>query len=233
MFDRLPQPLLAALVLASVQSMFKVDELRQLLRVSKGEFLIALVTIAAVLGLGILKGVLVACVFSLAMLIRTLALPECVLLGRIPGTDHFASLVRHPDAQATPGVIVFRCQRGAALLQRRQRARAHDRPARARAAPPPRRMIIDLAFTTDLDLSTVRMLMDFARRAAEYGIAVHLADAHYRVRAPAREREVRARCSATSRGRTRSRELVDGLEFDLPAPSLSKAQAQPTAPSAS
>ena len=32
------------------QSMFKVDELRQLLRVSKGEFLIALVTIAAVLG---------------------------------------------------------------------------------------------------------------------------------------------------------------------------------------
>jgi hypothetical protein len=50
LFDRLPQPLLAALVLASVQSMFNVDELRQLLRVSKAEFLIALVTIAAVLG---------------------------------------------------------------------------------------------------------------------------------------------------------------------------------------
>jgi MFS superfamily sulfate permease-like transporter len=86
LFDRLPQPLLAALVLASVQSMFKVDEMRQLLRVSKGEFLIALVTIAAVLGLGILKGVLVACVFSLAMLIRRLALPECVLLG--PHSGH-------------------------------------------------------------------------------------------------------------------------------------------------
>jgi len=42
--------------------MFKVDELRQLFRVSKGEFLIALVTIAAVLGVGILKGVLVACI---------------------------------------------------------------------------------------------------------------------------------------------------------------------------
>ena len=42
----LPQPLLAALVLASVQSMFKIDELRQLLRVSKAEFVIAMVTIA-------------------------------------------------------------------------------------------------------------------------------------------------------------------------------------------
>ena len=94
--------------------MFKVDELRQLRRVSKGEFVIAIVTIAAVLGLGILKGVLVACVFSLAMLIRRLALPECVLLGRIPGTDHFASLVRHPNAKSVPGVIVFRAN--AALL---------------------------------------------------------------------------------------------------------------------
>ena len=36
LFDHLPQPLLAALVLASVASMFKVDELRQLFRVSRG-----------------------------------------------------------------------------------------------------------------------------------------------------------------------------------------------------
>ncbi len=64
LFDGLPQPLLAALVLASVQGMFKIDEMRQLRRVSKAEFVIAMVTIAAVLGLGILKGVLVACVSS-------------------------------------------------------------------------------------------------------------------------------------------------------------------------
>jgi MFS superfamily sulfate permease-like transporter len=31
-----------------------------------------------------------------------------VLLGRIPGTDHFVSLVRHPSAQTVPGVVVFR-----------------------------------------------------------------------------------------------------------------------------
>src|SRR5690606_21869664 len=108
LFAQLPQPLLAALVLASVQSMFRIDELRHLRRVGMAEFTIAIVTIAAVLGAGILKGVLVACAFSLAMLSRRLALPECVLLGRIPGTDHFASLVRHPDAQTVPGIVVFR-----------------------------------------------------------------------------------------------------------------------------
>src|SRR5262245_36036677 len=153
LFERLPRPLRAALVLASVQSMFKVDELRQLLRVSKSEFLIGLVTVAAVLGLGILKGVLVACVFSLAMLIRRLALPECVLLGRIVGTDHFASLVRHPNAASVPGVIVFRVN-AALLYFNVDNVREHMIGLLERAEPPLRRIIIDLAFTTDLDLST-------------------------------------------------------------------------------
>lgn len=222
LFDRLPQPLLAALVLASVRSMFNVDELRQLFRVSKGEFLIALVTIAAVLGLGILKGVLVACVFSLAMLIRRLALPECVVLGRIPGTDHFASVVRHPGVQTTPGVIVFRTN-AALLYFNVDNVREHMIGLLERASPPPRRIIIDLAFTTDVDLSTVRMLTDFARRAAEYGTAVHLADAHYRVRSIL----ARERAGSLLGDLTRSysiAELVDGLQFDLPAPALAKAQ---------
>jgi high affinity sulfate transporter 1 len=231
LFDRLPQPLLAALVLASVQSMFKVDELRQLIRVSKGEFLIALVTIAAVLGVGILKGVLVACVFSLAMLIRKLALPECVVMGRIPGTDHFASLTRHPNAQATPGVVVFRAN-AALLYFNVDNVRDHMVALLERADPPPRRMIIDLAFTTDVDLSTVRMLTDFARRAAECGTAVHLADAHYRVR----RLLAREKCGPLLGDLSRSysiAELVDGLAFDLPAPVLARAQAQRTARSAS
>ena len=223
LFDHLPQPLLAALVLASVQSMFKVDELRQLLRVSKGEFLIALVTIAAVLGLGILRGVLVACVFSLAMLIRRLALPECVLLGRLPGTDHFVSMIRHPAAQAVPGVIVFRCN-AALLYFNVDNVREHMVGLLERASRPLRRMIIDLAFTTDVDLSTVRMLMDFARRAAEEGVAVHLADAHYRVRRLLAKEKCGPLLGDLSRSYSIA-ELVDGLSFDLPAPALAKAQA--------
>jgi len=223
LFDRLPQPLLAALVLASVQSMFDVDELRQLRNVSKSEFLIALVTIAAVLGLGILKGVLVACIFSLAMLIRRLALPECVLLGRIEGTDHFASLVRHPNARGVPGVVVFRVN-AALLYFNVDNVREHMLSILERADPSVRRMVIDLAFTTDIDLSTVRMLSDFARRAAESGIAVHLADAHYRVRRLLLRQKVGSLLGDLTRSYSIA-ELVDGLEYDLPAPDLAKAQA--------
>lgn len=188
LFARLPQPLLAALVLASVQSMFKIDELRHLRRVGMAEFTIAMVTIAAVVGAGILKGVLVACAFSLAMLIRRLALPECVLLGRIAGTDHFASLVRHPNAQTVPGVVVFR-PNAALLYFNADTVRDQMLALLERRETPLSRIVVDLSFTTDLDLSTIRMLADVARRAQAAGVAVLLADAHYRVRAVlARER---------------------------------------------
>jgi len=223
LFDRLPQPLLAALVLASVQGMFKIDEMRQLLRVGKGEFIIAMVTIVAVLGLGILKGVLVACVFSLAMLIRRLAIPECVVLGRIPGTDQFASLVRHPNAQPMPGVLVFRCN-AALLYFNVDGVREHLVTLLERTDPKPRRIIVDLGFTTDIDLSTVRMLTDFARRAAAEGVSVHVANAHYRVR----RLLMRERCAPLVGDLTRSysvAELVDGLQYAMPAPKLARAQA--------
>jgi MFS superfamily sulfate permease-like transporter len=181
LFALLPQPLLAALVLVSVQGMFRIDELRQLRRVSIQEFAIAMVTIAAVLALGILKGVLVAAFFSLAMLIRRLALPECVVLGRLPGTDHFVSVLRHPDAQPTPGTLVFRAN-AALLYFNADTVRQHLRHRLDRATERPHRVILDLAFTTEIDLSTTRMLAECARELRGEGIDFHLAEAHYRVR---------------------------------------------------
>ena len=224
LFDTLPQPLLAALVLQSVQSMFKIDELRQLRRVSKGEFVIAMVTIAAVLGLGILKGVLVACVFSLAMLIRRLALPECVLLGRLPGTDHFVSLIRHPGALTVPGVLVFR-PNAALLYFNVDNVREHLISRLEHAEPGLRRIIIDMAFTTDLDLSSIRALGDLARRAREEGVEVLLGDAHHRVRTLLQREKLSPLLGDLTRAYSIA-ELVDGLQYDIPPPTQARLQSR-------
>ncbi|MEO8346711.1 MAG: SulP family inorganic anion transporter [Betaproteobacteria bacterium] len=181
LFTRLPQPLLAALVLASVQGMFKFDELRQLRRVSTPEFAIAVVTIVAVLGLGILKGVLLAAVFSLAMLIRRLAQPECVQLGRFPGSDHFASMNRYPEARAVPGTVIFRAN-AALLYFNADNVREHVLAVIDGAQGPLRRIVIDLSFSTEIDLSTARMLAELARRVRATGADFRIAEAHWRVR---------------------------------------------------
>jgi SulP family sulfate permease len=216
LFTTLPQPLLAALVLASVQSMFKLDEMRQLRRAGMSEFIIAMVTIAAVLGLGILKGVMIATIFSLAILIRRLALPECVLLGRLSDTDHYVSLIRHPEARPVPGILIFR-PNAALLYFNVDTVRDHMNAMVGRNEGLVHLIIFDLSFTTEIDLATVRMLADFARRSRGMGIDVRLADAHYRVRASLARAKLAPVVGDLSRAYSVA-ELVDAYQAGRPAP---------------
>ena len=181
LFVHLPQPLLAALVLASVNGMFRFDELRQLRRVSTPEFTIAMLTIVAVIGLGILRGVLVAAIFSLAMLIRRLAQPDCAVLGRFPGTNTFAAINRHPEAQPISAVLIVR-PNAALLYFNADTVREEIQALMDRAARPLRLVILDLSFSTGIDLSTVRMIADAAQRLQAQGITFRIAEAHYHVR---------------------------------------------------
>ena len=89
-----------------------------------------MVALVAVLLLGILDGVIFAVVASLVMLLQRTSTPHVAFLGRIPGTDRFSDLARHPDNEPIPGVLAFRVEAAAALLQRGPRL-ARRAPARA------------------------------------------------------------------------------------------------------
>jgi SulP family sulfate permease len=219
LFVHLPQPLLAALVLASINGMFRFDELRQLRRVSRPEFTIAMLTIAAVLALGILRGVLVAAIFSLAMLIRRLARPQCAMLGRFPGTNTFAAIHRHPEARPVPGILIVR-PNAALLYFNAETVREEVQALMDRAPRPLRLVILDLSFSTESDLSTVRMLSELARRSEALEIPLRIAEAHYRVRKQLIAEHLESMFGDLSRLYTVS-ELVDGLFTGPVAPSTS------------
>src|SRR5205807_7472481 len=106
----LPNVVLAAIVLVAVRGLFDVKALRDLWRVSRLEFGVALIALVGVLLLGILQGVLVAAIASLLMLIAGVARPHVAFLGRIPGTRRFSDLERHPDNEVLAGVLVFRIE---------------------------------------------------------------------------------------------------------------------------
>jgi SulP family sulfate permease len=119
----LPNVVLAAIVLVAVKGLVNIGELRHVWRVSRFEFGVSMVAFAGVLLLGILKGVIVAVLVSMLLLIRRAAHPHVAFLGRIPGTR---SLLRQGAQRGQRGDS--RCadvpRRGvAALLQRRARAR--------------------------------------------------------------------------------------------------------------
>ena len=118
----LPQPVLAAIVLMAVTGLFKLSELRRLWRFSRAEFAVAAVSLLGVLGSGLLRGVLIGAVISIVLLLRRASRPRTTELGRVPGTDYFADVLRHPENERLPDVFVFRIRGGAPLLQRRARA---------------------------------------------------------------------------------------------------------------
>ena len=69
-----------------------------------------MIAVVGVLVFGILKGVLIAAVTSLVLLIKDVTMPHVAFLGRIPGTIRFSDLNRHPDNETIPGVLLFRVE---------------------------------------------------------------------------------------------------------------------------
>ena len=110
----LPQPVLAAIVLAAVMSLVKISALQHIWRFSRAEFFVAIAAMFGVLGAGPVNGVLLGAAISIVLLLRQAARPRVVELARVPGTTYFADRVRHPENEAIPGVLVVRCE--AALL---------------------------------------------------------------------------------------------------------------------
>ena len=106
----LPTVVLAAIVLVAVRGLIDLKALRHLWHVSRFEFKISMVALVGVLLLGILKGVLVAAIASLLMLIAGAAQPHVAFLGRIAGTRRYSDLERHPDNEVLAGIVIFRVE---------------------------------------------------------------------------------------------------------------------------
>ena len=106
----LPQPVLAAIVLMAVSGLLKLSDLRRLWRFKRGEFGVAVAALLGVLGSGLLRGVLIGVVISLLLVLRRGSRPRTTELGRVPGTDYFADVIRHPENERIPDVFVFRAE---------------------------------------------------------------------------------------------------------------------------
>ncbi len=106
----LPQPVLAAIVLAAVMSLVDVHALRHIWRFSRGEFFVAIAALVGVLGSGPVNGVLLGAAISIVLLLRQASRPRVTELTRVPGTTYYADRSRQPDNERTPGVLVVRCE---------------------------------------------------------------------------------------------------------------------------
>ena len=170
--ERIPQPVLAAIVIHAVSKSLRISVFAPYLRWHRDR-LVLLAAIVAVLSLGILNGLLCAIAFSVAMLLRQLATPRLSVLGRLAAGHDFVDTKQHPNAIPVPGMLIVRPEEPLFF------ANAEPMLAQARqrvdAAQDVHRVVLSLEESPDLDSTSLESIGDFAAWLGARGIELRVA----------------------------------------------------------
>ena len=181
LLENLPKAVLAAVVLTAILGLFDFRGLLYMWRVSRMDFYAATIAIIGVLLLGILQGILLAALISILLLLARASRPHVALLGRVPGTNSYSDLARHPENEPLGSVIACRPEASllyvnagyvletvmASVLKNRSKIRA---------------VVCDLSASPYLDLAGARILHALHDELAAQGIALQIVGARGRVR---------------------------------------------------
>ncbi len=179
--SNLPQPVLAAIVLAVVTGLVNVRAIKHLWHFNRGEFLVALAALLGVLFSGLLQGVLIGAILSVLMLLRRASRPPTAELGRVPGTNYFADLERHPENTRVAGAFVFRVNSSLLFfnvdhIRDRFMEMLNQRGGTVRVA------IFFFGAVPMIDLAGAELLGELHDTLKARGISLRLAEAHGVVR---------------------------------------------------
>ena len=182
LLENLPKAVLAAVVLTAVYGLLDFPALIRMWRVSRLDFYAAAIALGAVLLLGILHGILLAALASILLLLVRMSRPHVAFLGRVPGTNSYSDVDRHPENEPLAGVIAFRPE--ASLIYVNAESVLESVLNRLRAAAPStvHLMVCDLSAAPYIDLAGSRMLHDLHSELVSRGIALRIVGAHGSVR---------------------------------------------------
>jgi high affinity sulfate transporter 1 len=181
LLENLPKAVLAAVVLTAILGLFDFRALLHMWRVSRIDFYAATTAIMGVLLLGILQGILLAALVSILLLLARASQPHVAFLGRIPGTNSYSDLARHPENEPLGTVIAFRPEasllyvNAGSVLEIVMASVLTDRSKIGA-------VVCDLSASPYLDLAGARILHMLYDQLAARGISLQIVGARGRVR---------------------------------------------------
>ncbi len=177
----LPNPTLAAVVIAASLSLADVPGVVRLWRQRRVEFLLSITAFLGVALLGVLEGIAVAVALSILNVFRRAWWPYQATLGMVPGMPGYHDRVQHPDAEQLPGLVIFRFD--APLLFANARTFRDQIRRLAGADPRPRWIVMAAEPITDVDTTAADMLADLDEELNGAGVSLVFAELKDPVRA--------------------------------------------------
>jgi high affinity sulfate transporter 1 len=182
LFKSLPEAVLAALIIHALWHILTARKLEKIRLVSKTEFWLAVITLAGVLFIDVLEGMIIGLVASTLLVLYQSSRPHIASLGRIPGlSSGYSDLQRHPENSAIPGVLILRLDApiyyASALT-----VRGRIKTLVEEAGPSLRAVILDAAGQDSLDITTAEVLKGLIVELKDKGIAYYVAELHLPVK---------------------------------------------------
>jgi high affinity sulfate transporter 1 len=170
----LPQPTLAAVVIAASLSLADIPGTIRLWHQRRWEFGVSMAAFAGVTLLGVLPGILLAVLLSVLNVFRKLWWPYQTELGRVPGVGGYHDVTSYPNAERLPGLVVYRFD--APLLFANARTFRDQVRALAAREPRPTWIIVASEPITDVDTTAADMLEDLDEQINAMGVSLVFAE---------------------------------------------------------
>jgi high affinity sulfate transporter 1 len=173
----LPRAALGAILISAAISLIDIRAFAELWRVSRIEFVFALIGMSGAIVLGVLQGVIIAVAATLLYLLIRGLRPRDAMLGRIVGRDGFYKLHRHPDAEPIPGMAIALFQ-GSLLFFNVDFAKSRFEAIAAALPPGTECLILDASAIVQIDSTAAVLLDEVQAMLAARGIAFGIAELH-------------------------------------------------------
>lgn len=170
----LPQPALAAVVIAASLSLANIAGVRRLRRQRRSDFVLAVVAFLSVALLGVLYGIAVAVLLSILNVFRRVWWPHQAMLGRTEGMRGFHDTEYRPTAEHLPGLAIYRFD--APLLFANARTFRDQVRRIVDTEPRPTWLIVAAEPITDVDTTAADMLEDLDADLAAGGTRLVFAE---------------------------------------------------------
>jgi sulfate permease, SulP family len=169
----MPQATLAVVVIVPCAGMIKLPEFRAIWRTRFMEFTWAAASVAGVVLLGTLNGILVAVILSLVALMYHGCHWPVFVLGRKPGTDVFRPRSKeHPEDETFPGLLLLKTE---GMIHFANVQRLIDLLSPLVSENHPRVVVLDCSAIADLEYTALKRMIEAEHKLQQAGISLWLA----------------------------------------------------------
>lgn len=174
LFRSLPNTVLAAVIIIAALGLVDIKGLKHAWHFDRLEGIAFGGTALGVLLAGVETGVVFGVVFSLALLVWRASHPHLAVMGRIPGSEHFRNVLRHPEVECDPSQIIVRVDENlffgnAEGIEERLFAVVTEHPEA-------KHLILVMSSVSHVDATAADMLEYLNATLAERDIRLHLAE---------------------------------------------------------